>query len=356
MNLRRTLVKLTLGYLALIMLVSGFLSYAVYRVSSSPLERRLQMNERILIIEPPPPEFPHRFDPGAVHEVKRNIGLSLVYFNIAVLFLAGILSYWLAKRELTPMQEAFDLQSRFTSDAAHELRTPLTAMRTEIEVALRGGELSPGEVRELLESSIEEIGKLESLSNSLLKLAQYEEATGAVLGNVALKDVVDAAVERVGHSAESAGIAVETGGEDVEIPGDRASLVELLVILVDNSVKYSEAGTTVKVSTAVMGRHAVITVADQGLGISPEDLGHVFDRFYRGKFADPTRRVEGYGLGLSIARRIAEMHRGTVDIRSVQGSGTTVTARLPLTHYARRSPHGPRAGSRLEVTPTAAEE
>ncbi|MFH1150847.1 MAG: HAMP domain-containing sensor histidine kinase [Actinomycetota bacterium] len=357
MNLRRTLVKLTLGYLALIMLVSGFLSYAVYRVSSGPLERRLEVGERILIIEPPPPEFPRRFDPGAVHEVKRNIGLSLVYFNIAVLFLAGILSYWLAKSQLSPMQEAFDLQSRFTSDAAHELRTPLTAMRTEIEVALRGGELSPDEVRELMESNIEEIGKLESLSNSLLKLAQYEEATGAVLGSVSLNDVVEAALERVDHSAQSAGITVETGGEDIEIPGDRASLVELLVILLDNSIKYSEAGTTVRVSTTTAGRHAVVTVADRGLGIGSEDLDHVFDRFYRGKLADSARRVEGYGLGLSIARRIAEMHRGTVEIESVQGEGTTVTVRLPLTrHAARKQPGTPPTPAHFEVPPTASED
>jgi two-component system OmpR family sensor kinase len=328
------LVKLTLGYLVLIMLVSGFLSYSVYRVGSGPLERRLDLNQRILIIEPPPPDFPHRFDPGAVREVKRNIGLSLVYFNVAVLFLAGIISYWLAKRELTPMQEAFDLQSRFTSDAAHELRTPLTAMRAEIEVALRGDEMTPADVRELLESSIEEIGKLESLSNSLLKLAQYEERAGGVLGTVSLNEVIEEALGRVRHSADSSGTSIETNGEDLEVPGDRASLMELLVILLDNSIKYSAGGTTVTVSTGVSKRQAVITVTDEGYGIGPEDLEHVFDRFFRGKFADATHRVDGYGLGLSIARRIAEMHRGSIDIHSVPGSGTAVTVRLPLARPA----------------------
>ncbi len=138
----------------------------------------------------------------------------------------------------------------------------------------------------------------------------------------------------------------------MEVPGDRASLVELLVILLDNSIKYSEGGTTITVSTRGQKRHALIAVTDQGFGISPEDLQHVFDRFYRGKFEDPARHVEGYGLGLSIARRIAEMHRGAIDIVSAPGAGTTVTVRLPRSHQARTEPEKGAGQTEQEAEPT----
>lgn len=341
MKFRRALIKLTLGYMALIMLVSGFLSYLVYKGGTKPLERRLDLRERIIVEEPGRP-FPkgaplHRLEAGAVEEAKHRMGVSLIYFNIGVLCLGGVLSYLLAKRELKPMQEAFELQGRFTSDAAHELRTPLTAMKTEIEVALRGGELTPEEARELLESNLEEIGKLESLSSSLLKLAQYEEGIkNGTLGTVSIAAVVNEAVSKMAQTAAARGIKVNLDIEDIEVPGDRSSLVELLVILLDNSIKYSADNTTIAVSSFRQGGQAVITVADEGFGIAPDDLPHAFERLYRGKIPSTQRQVEGYGLGLSIAQRIAELHKGSITLESTPGQGTTATLRLPLARDKKR--------------------
>jgi signal transduction histidine kinase len=267
-----------------------------------------------------------------VDEVKQHLAMFLVYFNIGVFCIAGVLSYGLAKRELKPLEAAMELQNRFTSDAAHELRTPLTAMKAEIEVALRGGDLKADDTRELLQSNLEEIGKLETLSAGLLKLAQYEE--GAALsgaGTVELGAVVNESVDRVRRSAEPRGIEVNLDVNEATVPGDRNSLVEMLVILLDNGIKYSDDNTTITVSTRLQRRHAEITVADEGYGIGKDDLGHVFDRLYRGKLP-ASKQVEGYGLGLSIARRIAEMHRGSIGIESAPGVGTTVTVELPLAH------------------------
>lgn len=333
MNFKQALAKLTLGYLVLIMLACGILSVILYAVGSQPLERRLDLRQRILQEEmPPPPEMFRRLDPLAVDEVKQHLAMFLVYFNIGVFCIAGILSYSLAKRELKPLEAAMELQNRFTSDAAHELRTPLTAMKAEIEVALRGGDLEVHETRELLESNLEEIDKLETLSAGLLKLAQYEEgATLAGAGSVELGEVINESVDRVRRSAEPRGIKVNLEMVEATVPGDRNSLVEMLVILLDNGIKYSDDNTTITVSTSLQRRHAVLTVADEGYGIDKDDLDHVFDRLYRGKLP-ASRQVEGYGLGLSIARRIAEMHRGTIGIQSTPGEGTRVTAELPLTH------------------------
>jgi len=338
-NFRRAYIKLTLGYMVLIMLISGFLSYGIYRGGAAPLERRLELRQDIIMREPPPPvEVLRQLEPHAVEEVKHRVAVSLIYFNIAVLCLAGLLSYALAKRELKPMEEALDLQSRFTSDASHELRTPLTAMKTEIEVALRSGDLEASETRELLESNLEEIGKLEALSSALLKLAQYEESVRrADVGKVELTAVIEEAVDRIKRSAEAKKIGFDLHLEGATVPGDRASLVELLVILLDNSIKYSDENTTITISTEHQKLHVLTKVKDEGYGISESDLAHVFDRFYRGKVSDPEKQVVGYGLGLSIAQRITELHRGSMSIDSELGKGTTITIKLPLARTKGRS-------------------
>jgi len=330
-NLKRSLITLTIGYLILIMLVCGMMSFALYRLGSGPLERRLSLRQELL--DNPgymPGDVPPRLASPAVQEVKHRIALFLIYFNIGVLCLAGLVSYGLAKRELKPMEEAFDLQSRFTSDAAHELRTPLTAMKTEIEVALRGGELESAETRDLLQSNLEEIDKLEALSSSLLKLAQYQEGFGAEVGALELPAVLEEAADRVKRSATARGITVEILPRDLTVMGDRTSLVELFVILLDNSIKYSNDNTKITVWTYAQKRNAFVVVKDEGRGISAEDLPHVFDRFYRGQPANAETKVGGHGLGLSIARRIAELHHGAIDLQSEEGKGTTATVHIPL--------------------------
>jgi signal transduction histidine kinase len=311
-NLKKTLIKLTLGYLLLMMLVSGILSLILYEVGTQPLRRRLHLNERIIeegfmSVDGIPPQI----ESLAVQEVQHRIALFLIYFNGAVLCFGGLLSYGLARRELKPLEAAMELQGRFTSDAAHELRTPLTAMRAEIEVALRSGEL--------LESNLEEIGKLEALSTSLLKLAQYEEGERSKLGPVDLKEVVSDAVERVSREATSRDITIETRLESLPVSGERSHLVELFVILLDNSIKYSDDNRRISLSAARDKRYAVVTVTDEGYGISAQDLEHVFDRFYRGKFPSTVKQARGYGLGLSIARRIAGIYHGTIEMESEPG-------------------------------------
>jgi len=334
---RRTLIKLTLGYLVLIMLITGFLSVILYRVGAQPLERRLQLRQDLLMEEPDPglTPSPHFLDPNAVSEVEHRMGLALIYFNAAVLCLAGLISYQLAKRELKPVEAAVDLQGRFTSDAAHELRTPLTAMRTEIEVALRDAKLDEGEMRELLESNLEEIGKLDALSSGLLKLAQYGDVNKTDVGAIELEGLVGEARERVRRTAESRHIEVSIELPEATVRGDRSMLAELFVILLDNSLKYSDDGTRIEISGKIDKRHVTVTVQDQGYGIAEADLSHVFDRFYRGTMP-AEKQVSGYGLGLSIARRIAEVNHASIEIRSEPGNGTEAKVRMPLATVKQR--------------------
>ncbi|MDD5748764.1 MAG: HAMP domain-containing sensor histidine kinase [Actinomycetota bacterium] len=322
MNIKRSLVKLTLFYLILIMLVSGFLSYMIYEFAPRPLERRIELGEDIFVNPPPERYSRHYLMPEAVTEVKRRIGLSLIYFNIAVLLFAGFVSYTLAKRELRPLERAIELQNRFTSDAAHELRTPLTAMKTEIEVALREENL-PGEIRELLESNNEEIDKLVSLSSSLLKLAQYEEGEAERFGCLDLAEVVEGAVSRVKHFAEAKSIDITVQVEETSIKGDSESLTELFVVLLDNAIKYSDEGKRIDVFSLREKGKKTIFIKDEGYGIDEEDVEKVFERFYRGRMPRDAEPVSGYGLGLSIAKRIAELHHARIRLGSEPGAGTT---------------------------------
>jgi two-component system, OmpR family, sensor histidine kinase CiaH len=335
-NFRRALIKLTIGYMILIMLVTGLLSFALYKVGSRPFDERVRVRQHIFDPDVMPMEMSPQFESVVVGQVKHRLAMFLLYFNIGALCLAGLVSYGLAKRELKPVQDAFEMQNRFTSDAAHELRTPLTAMKAEIEVALRGGSLDEGEIRELLASNLEEIGKLEALSSSLLKLAQYEEAAGrGEVGSLEIGAVLDEAIGRVQRSASAKSITIEAEGAALSVRGDRPSLVELFVILLDNSIKYSEGGTSIRMLASEQKNRVAVAVQDEGYGIEPRDLEHVFDRFYRGQMPSAKEQVTGHGLGLSIAKRIAEMHKGSIEIESEAGRGTEVLVKLPLAHERR---------------------
>jgi len=326
MKFKATLIKLTIGYLLLIMLVSGLLSFALYKLGPKPLERRIEFGRMIFREDFEGPKF---LAPVAIEEVKHRIALSLIYFNIAVLFLAGIFSYTLAKRELAPIQTAMEMQNRFASDAAHELRTPLTAMKTEIEVALRSGKITENEAKEVLESNLEEIEKLQLLSNSLLALSRYDESTFKERENVPIKEIVNEAIDRVRQNALDHEIEISTELENAKIPCQRDSLIELFAIILDNSIKYSPRGKRIWVTSKASQKSIEIEVRDEGYGIEEEDLNKIFDRFYRGK-APQVEKVEGHGLGLSIAKKIVELHGGTIKVSSMPSVGTIVTVTLPL--------------------------
>ncbi len=330
MNYRRSLIKLTLGYLCIIMLVSLLFSFVLYEVAYTPLQRRIDTGRNFVQQEA---RFPHGrviIQQDAIREVKREVAFLLVYINLGILILAGMISYLLARQQLMPLARALKLQGRFTSDAAHELRTPLTAMRAEIEVALRGGSISSGEARDLLESNLEEIARLELLSGTLLKLAGYEQDTGRERQVLSLGSVAAEAMKRVERQAKAGKMELSLEVvRDVQVRGDRTSLVEMLIIILDNSINYSEPGRAVDILVTSERDSALIRVTDQGYGIREEDLEHVFDRFYRGCMPEAREKVEGYGLGLSIASRIAGMHHGSIDIDSSPGQGTTVSVLLP---------------------------
>lgn len=205
------------------------------------------------------------------------------------------------------MKKRWRLKLAFTADASHELRTPLAVMQTETEVALRDKKLSAADAREVLSSNLEEVTRVRSLVDGLLRLARNGGAIEKPV-KIEVASLAGEAMERVEKSAKAKKIGIETELKKVSVRGDNENLVELMVILLDNAIKYSVSGKTIWLWSRIPEtKHAVIMVADEGEGIKASQLEHIFERFYR---ADTSRsqaeKVEGFGIGLSIAKQIAE--------------------------------------------------
>lgn len=329
-------IKLTAWYLALIMGLSLAFSAVFYHTSSNSLSDAFDRQRTIIRQQfqdtfgftPSPADFNH-LHAEEVTSAEQRLLADLTLANMGVLVVAGAASFYLARRTLRPLEQAMEAQTRFTADASHELRTPLTAMQTEIEVALRDKELSTREARELLESNLEEVSKLQDLSNGLLALANQDKEH-FVPHKISSKEVLTVAIARTAKAAELKHITVSNEAESIHVLGDKDSLIQLFAILIENAVKYSPAETTITLTSQEKGNHAHISVADQGYGIKPEDLPHIFERLYRADSSRSKEKVNGYGLGLSIAKKIVELHKGAIDVTSKANKGSTFIVRIPL--------------------------
>jgi heavy metal sensor kinase len=231
------------------------------------------------------------------------------------------------------LERSFVEVRRFTADASHELRTPLTAIRTEAEVALRNPAVPP-EQQQLLGSILEECGRLTRLTEQLLALAREDAGVApAAREPLDLSDVAAEAAETLRPLAEAKSIQLDLPRRDqVGVRGDATRLRQVFLNLIDNAIKYTLEGGTVEVFCEIQGREAVVLVRDSGVGIPPEHLPHVFDRFYRVDKARD-RGQGGTGLGLSIARSVVTAHGGRVDVSSAPGRGTTARVSLPLVDF-----------------------
>ena len=228
---------------------------------------------------------------------------------------------------LASIEQASAAQLRFVADASHELRAPLTAIQGNLDLVRRRPDLPPAERIEALDEAAREADRLTRLVADLLALARAD--AGVRIHREAVD--LDAVVLDSFHTAR-----VLARGQTLQLDpfeptrtcGDEDRVRQLLLILLDNALKYTPAGGTVTLGLQHVGEAAEIAVRDTGVGIAPDDLPHVFERFYR---ADPARGRDpgGTGLGLPIARWIVEQHGGTITIESTPSRGTRIVVRLP---------------------------
>ncbi|MCC2683466.1 MAG: two-component sensor histidine kinase [Paenibacillaceae bacterium] len=281
------------------------------------------------------------------------VGLALLFFALIVW-----LSHYMSRRAILPVEKAYDRQREFTADASHELRTPLSVLMASIEAlqmeacsaaagvadgtesktAGGGGDAMNGSfARDVLEGMKEEVRSMTKLTGDLLHLARSD--SGDFVLDCRLFDVkesVDRVVDKLRPLADARGVAVKVFAPGVvPMNWDAERMSQLLVLLIDNAIKYTPQGgsvaVTLKDETARGQRRLMIEVKDNGIGIPPEALPRIFDRFYRQDLAR-SRETGGHGLGLAIAKEIVETGRGTIQVDSKVGEGSTFTVSLPLPH------------------------
>jgi len=319
-------VQLTGWYLLIIMMICISFSAVIYQVTSNEFDRRLPQtiisNQGFKVMDALEQARIERAEEG-----RNAILQNLTFVNVAALAIGGVVSYLLARRTLQPIEEASEAQGRFISDASHELRTPLAVMRSEIEVALRSKDLNKVSLQKLVESNLEEVNRLHGLSDRLLQLSNGHDME---LQTVNLEQVVIDAASPHFATAASRNIEIINNIEPLEIEANHESLKDVLSILIDNAIKYSPDKTKIAIDSYQRNRSAYIEIRDEGHGIKAIDLPHIFDRFYRADLSRSKTNVEGYGLGLSIAKQVIERMGGVIDATSTMGEGTTFTIRLNL--------------------------
>ena len=238
-----------------------------------------------------------------------------------------------------------DKQNQFVADASHELRTPITALKTAVEVSLRDKNLDIKQAKEVLNANLEDVNRLIALADGLLTLATLNTNNKQVLEELSLTKVIKEAVNSIKYLGKQKQVKIETTLSEILLVGDREKLIKLFVIFLDNAIKYSPANTVIRITAIKKDAKAQVSISDQGEGIDAKDLPHIFERFYRADKSRSKTKVEGYGLGLAIAKEILDLYKGTVAVESRSGQGTTFTINLPLKiHYTHRIP--PLAGVR----------
>jgi signal transduction histidine kinase len=241
---------------------------------------------------------------------------------------------FLVQKSLLPIEKSIAHMRRFMADAAHEMRTPLTVIRSRAEVALQQPRVASDYAAALrgVEAEAQRLGRM---VEDLLTLARADAGERVVKRvRLFLDDIASDAAGAAGALAEARGVKLTVDEfEESAVDGDAALLHQLVMLLLDNAVKFTPAGGSVSLRVGVVDGRSTLSVGDTGPGIAPEQLPHIFDRFYRG---DPARSrggagsaVDGAGLGLAIARWIVDVHGAEIRVQSEIGSGTTMTVAFP---------------------------
>ena len=252
---------------------------------------------------------------------------------ISVLMLTGamavifLISLWLSGLAVKPVKRAWEQQKQFVADASHELKTPLTVILANNNIMMSHKDSTVADERQWLESTEEEANHMKKLIDNMLFLAKSDAGeTKVQLSTVDFSEMAEACALNFEPVAFEKEIMIDTDIESgITLEGDATQLNQLVHILVDNAVKYADPGTTVTIRLQKHGDKVEFSVNNKGTPISKEDIEHIFDRFYR---AEKSRTTKGYGLGLSIARRITEGMNGKILVESNKENGTTFTVRF----------------------------
>jgi len=233
--------------------------------------------------------------------------------------------------DVTHEREVDRMKTEFISTAAHELRTPLTSILGYAEIVLNNGNLLAEEKNEFLNYIHQQAYSLAGIVDDLLDISRIESGKGSSLNKELCR--VGSAIKQLvpfykGHKKNHR-FEIKLPEENTELSVDKAKMFQVLKNIIDNAIKYSPSGGLIRVKGEIVNGDYQVSVEDQGIGITPEQMEHVFDKFYRADTFQ-TKGIKGAGLGLSIVKYIVEAHGGKVWVESEFGKGTTVKFTLPM--------------------------
>ncbi len=327
--------KLTAWYLLIIMLVCFCLSAVIFRIQMSEVDRFARAQRVRMESQFPPGIFanqvPVAVDPDLIAETQMHLLFNLLTLNGIIIVIAGGLGYLLAGKTLYPIKIMLEDQNRFISDSSHELRTPLTSLKSSMEVAMMDKNLTLTEAKNLIIENLDDVNRLQKLSDSLIQLTKGKNnsAQNLDLEVASTTFLVKTSIDQLKAQASIKKIKIRSLIKNASLKVDKNKIVNLLVILLDNAIKYSPEKSTVVVKSWKTKHFVFFSIKDQGVGIAEKDLPHIFDRFYRADASRSNANTPGYGLGLSIAKLIVNEHKGSISVKSFTKNGTIFLVKLP---------------------------
>jgi signal transduction histidine kinase len=325
--------KLTVWYVLIILLITGTLSLIAYNRVASVMDvqfQRMQAQINRDIQRRYPGEVRIRPEQENLREGKKQVATQLILINAGIGVITAAASYFLSGKTLKPIQTTLDEHKRFISDAAHELRTPITSLKTAIEVSLMDQKID-ADTQDLLKDNLREIKNLEHLTNSLLHLARQEQTNSKPeCEQIQLDQVILDVVKQLSPLAKKKQIKLISSckPEEIKMEGYQDGIAEMTRIFLDNAIKYTPKKGTVEITAVSHRGRITITISDTGVGIDRPHVPYIFDRFYRVDTARTKKDMGGYGLGLSIAKKIIDQHNGQVKVDSKKGQGATFTVTM----------------------------
>jgi signal transduction histidine kinase len=276
-------------------------------------------------------------------EYMSSLHLILIFGVPLAMLLIGGASWWLSGLAMQPIYQSYQQIQQFTADAAHELRTPLAVTRIAVESALDVEVIEP-EARNNLEIAQRQVRHLTRLAEDLLWLSRLEaKQLPLQLQPCCLNDLVSDLEEELAPLAIANSLDLRLEilvKQPIYVMGDSDRLYRSIANLIHNAIQYTPADGVVTIRLESSDRHAIVTIQDNGIGISADDLPHIFDRFYRVQTdrwrslsSGKSRTTGGTGLGLAIVKAIVQSHQGTIQVRSELNRGSVFTVKLPANYY-----------------------
>lgn len=311
-------IQLTMVYSVILCFIVLFFSIILWQSQERQVDRFLYSNRM---------RFMRRFSDeeydrikATIDEIKFENFINLIMLDAILIIVSIVVSYYLSGKTLEPVFSALDRQRQFISDASHDLKTPLTNIKTEAEVLTRNPSTTLEEYQTFATNVVNDVDRLNKLIDSILESARLEHLV-IHLQDIDLKDLMREILNDFHSRIQEKNLELheEYPDDDIVIKSDKKLLTRLIYVIIDNSIKYNKENGSVRIKIYKSASNTYLAIQDTGIGIEKSKIKHIFDRFYR---VAEDRHTEGFGLGLAIAKEIADKLHIKMTVKSKVDVGT----------------------------------